>query len=125
MAKSKSSIDNLKLGRGKRPKLNNITVGMRMSPETKARLEEIAAHYECTYAGKPWIAGLLEKIGSDELVISRTPAYLLGKNSSRCGSSSDDTTQDEKGVNEIDQTFGEYVTQRYNTPSKDESQEVE
>jgi hypothetical protein len=47
-----------------------------MSPETKARLEEIAEDYGCFYGGKPWIAGLLEKIGSNELIVSKAPAYL-------------------------------------------------
>jgi hypothetical protein len=77
VANPKPQIQNLELGRGKRPKLNNVTVGMRMSPETKARLEEIAEDYGCFYGGKPWIAGLLEKIGSNELIVSKAPAYLL------------------------------------------------
>jgi hypothetical protein len=77
VANPKPQIKNLELGRGKRPKLNNVTVGMRMSPETKARLEEIAEDYGCFYGGKPWIAGLLEKIGSNELIVSKAPTYLL------------------------------------------------
>jgi hypothetical protein len=76
VANPNPQIQNLELGRGKRPKLNNVTVGMRMSPETKARLEEIAEDYGCFYGGKPWIAGLLEKIGSNELIVSKAPAYL-------------------------------------------------
>ncbi|MFZ9738653.1 MAG: hypothetical protein ACO3EZ_11655 [Prochlorotrichaceae cyanobacterium] len=70
---SKSSHDNLALGRGKRPKLNNETVAMRMSPETKAALEAIADSYGCSYGGKPWIAGLLAKVAQDELIIVPAP----------------------------------------------------
>jgi hypothetical protein len=77
VANRNPKTENLKLGRGKRPKLNNVTVGMRMSPETKTRLEEIAEHFGCYYAGKPWIAGLLEKIGSNELIVSEAPKYLF------------------------------------------------
>lgn len=77
MANSNPQLKNLELGRGKRPKLNNITVGMRISPDTKARLEEIAEDFGCTYGGKAWIAGLLEKIGSNELIVSKAPSYLL------------------------------------------------
>ena len=76
MANPNPQTKNLELGRGKRPKLNNVTVGMRMSPETKARLEEIAEDHGCFYGGKPWIAGLLEKIGSNELIVSKAPSYL-------------------------------------------------
>ena len=76
MANPNPQTKNLELGRGKRPKLNNVTVGMRMSPETKARLEEIAEDHGCFYGGKPWIAGLLEKIGSNEMIVSKAPAYL-------------------------------------------------
>lgn len=60
-------------GRGKRPVLNNETVSMRMSPATRQTLEEIAYSYNCIYGGKPWIAGLLEKIGTGELVVVPTP----------------------------------------------------
>lgn len=68
-----SPRDNLALGRGKRPKLNHETVAMRMAPETKAALEDIAASYDCYYGGKPWIAGLLAKIAQEELIIVPAP----------------------------------------------------
>lgn len=60
-------------GRGKRPVLNNETVSMRMSPATRQMLEEIASSYHCVYGGKPWIAGLLEKIGTGELIVVPAP----------------------------------------------------
>lgn len=66
----------LELGRGQRPKLNNPTVAMRMSPDTRDTLEAIANSYGCTYGGKPWIAGLLEKIGSGQLVVVPAPPFV-------------------------------------------------
>lgn len=65
--------EQLALGRGKRPKLDNPTVAMRMSEETRATLEEIAFQYGCIYGDKPWIAGLLAKIGSGELLVVPAP----------------------------------------------------
>ena len=68
--------DQLAMGRGKRPKLNNQTVGMRMSQFTRQRLEQIAQSYGCEYGGKPWIAGLLEKIASGDLLVVPVPPLL-------------------------------------------------
>lgn len=65
--------EQLALGRGKRPKLDNPTVAMRMSESTRATLEEIALQYGCKYGGKPWIAGLLAKIAEGELLIVPVP----------------------------------------------------
>ncbi len=65
--------EQLALGRGKRPKLNNPTVAMRMSEETREELEKIALQYGCVYAGKPWIARLLAKIGDKELMVVPAP----------------------------------------------------
>ena len=73
MPRRENSLKNLELGRGKRPKLNRETVAMRLDPNTRAELEAIAASYGCTYGGKPWIAGLLEKIGNHELQIVPQP----------------------------------------------------
>jgi predicted DNA-binding protein len=114
VANSNPKVENLKLGRGKRPKLNNMTVGMRMSPETKERLEEIAEHFDCTYGGKPWIAGLLEKIGSSELIVSEAPGYLL-KNSTREVKRSDSkTTQDhDSSFGEINAVIEDELVERY------------
>ena len=67
----------LSLGRGKRPKLNHQTVGMRMSPETKQNLEKIAQAYDCLYGGKPQISGLLDKIAAGELMVVPAPAIVL------------------------------------------------
>lgn len=65
--------EQLALGRGKRRKLNNPTVAMRMSQETREELEKIALQYGCKYGDKPWIAGLLAKIGDGELLIVPAP----------------------------------------------------
>ena len=73
MANPNPKTENLKLGRGKRPKLNNPTVAMRMSPETKEKLESIARQYGCIYGGEPWIAGLLAKIGDGDLIVVPAP----------------------------------------------------
>lgn len=73
MANPNPKTENLKLGRGKRPKLNNQTVAMRMSPQTKETLEAIAQQYGCTYANDPWIAGLLAKIADGELIVVPAP----------------------------------------------------
>lgn len=73
MANPNPKTEQLVLGRGKRPVLNNETVSMRMSPSTRQMLEEIAYSYNCLYGGKPWIAGLLEKIGTGELVVVPAP----------------------------------------------------
>ena len=50
---------------------------MRMSPAVRTELEKIAEAYECTYGGKPWIAGLLEKIGLGELLVVPSPPVSL------------------------------------------------
>jgi hypothetical protein len=73
MANPNPKTEQLALGRGKREKLDNSTVAMRMSETTRERLEEIAAQYGCFYGGKPWIAGLLAKIGEDELIVVPAP----------------------------------------------------
>jgi hypothetical protein len=77
VANPNPKTDQLALGRGKRPVLNNETVSMRMSPETRQVLEEIAYSYDCIYGGKPWIAGLLDKIGTGELTVVPSPPPKL------------------------------------------------
>lgn len=83
MSNPNPKLENLELGRGKRPKLNHTTVAMRMSDETKKTLEELAALYGCTYGTdeeglpKPWIAGLLAKVGEGELMIVRSEADYI------------------------------------------------
>jgi hypothetical protein len=77
VANPNPKTEQLSLGRGKRPALNNETVSMRMSPETRRILEEIAYSYNCVYGGKPWIAGLLDKIGSGELTVVPSPPPKL------------------------------------------------
>lgn len=77
MPDSHVKLDPLALGRGKRPKLNHQTVGMRMSVTTKQNLEKIARSYDCLYGGKPWIAGLLEKIAAGDLIVVPAPPSLV------------------------------------------------
>ncbi len=77
MANKNPKTENLALGRGKRPKLGNETVSMRMSGQTRQTLESIASSYGCFYGGKPWIAGLLDKIGSGTLMIVPAPPKIV------------------------------------------------
>jgi len=53
-----------------------------MSQETREKLEQIAESYDCFYGGKPWIAGLLEKIGTGQLEVVPSPPYR-GSSSNR------------------------------------------
>ncbi len=73
MSEYKRNIDGLALGRGKRPKLDHSIVGIRMSAETKAALERIAASYDLMYGGKPQIGGLLERIASGKYIVVLAP----------------------------------------------------
>lgn len=73
MANPNPKTEQLALGRGKRPKIDNETVSMRMSLSTRRAIEEIAYSYNCIYGDKPWIAGLLEKIASGQLTVVPTP----------------------------------------------------
>ncbi len=73
MANPNPKTEQLALGRGKRKKLDNTTVAMRMSEGTRESLEEIALQYDCLYGGKPWIAGLLAKIGEGKLIVVPAP----------------------------------------------------
>ena len=75
MSNPNPNLDNLKLGRGKRPKLGNKTVGMRLSEQAKQTLGEIASQYGCSHGGEPWIAGLLTKIADGELMIVPAPPH--------------------------------------------------
>ncbi|UFP97286.1 hypothetical protein [Gloeobacter morelensis] len=63
----------LALGRGKRPKLGHKRLTVSLSPQQIARLESLAAAYGCEYVGKPWVAGLLQKIGDNELLVVPAP----------------------------------------------------
>ncbi|MEO0406679.1 MAG: hypothetical protein AAF289_04940 [Cyanobacteria bacterium P01_A01_bin.135] len=77
MSNPNPKTEQLAKGRGKRPKLNNQTVGMRMSGQTRQQLENIAQSYDCTYGGKPWIAGLLERIAKGELMVVPAPPTVV------------------------------------------------
>lgn len=73
MANPTPKTEQLALGRGKRPRLDNETICMRMSASIREAIEEIAESYDCYYGNKPWIAGLLQKIGSGELIVVPKP----------------------------------------------------
>lgn len=73
MSNPQPSLENLKLGWGKRPKLGNKTFGMRLSEQTKQTLEDIARQYGCFHGGEPWIAGLLTKVADGELMVVPAP----------------------------------------------------
>ncbi len=73
MANPNPKTEQLILGRGKRPKLNHLTVSMKMSSQTKESLKAIASQYGCYHGKTPWIAGLLTKIASGELIVVPAP----------------------------------------------------
>lgn len=75
MANPNPKTEQLALGRGKRPVLGHETVTMRLAPGVKQQLEQIAQYYDCLYGGKPWIAGLLTKIGNSELAVVPIAPY--------------------------------------------------
>lgn len=76
MANHNPNLKGLNEGRGKRPRLNNDTVAMRMSSETKEILTRIAVSYVCLYAGKGHIPTLLDKIARKELIVVLAPPPL-------------------------------------------------
>ncbi len=85
MANNNPKVEQLALGRGKRPKLDNETLSMRLSPLARQALEAEALRYGCIYGDKPWIAGLLTKIGNGELMIVPTPPQLPPESSPSLG----------------------------------------
>jgi hypothetical protein len=76
MSNPSPKIDQLALGRGRRPLLGNESVSMRLSPGDRERLDAIAASYSCFYGGKGWLAGMLTKIGQGQLIIVPNAPYL-------------------------------------------------
>lgn len=77
------NTEGLKQGRGKRPKENNESISMRLPTATRLALEEIAETYGAIYADKPWIAGLLRKIGSGELIVVPAPPTVQNSTNDR------------------------------------------
>ncbi len=69
--------EQLALGRGKRQKLDNDTLSLRISTESRQVLDDIASSYNCFYGGKPQISGLLERIASGELVVVPAPPVKI------------------------------------------------
>ena len=84
-----------------------------MSPETKTRLEEIAEHFGCYYAGKPWIAGLLEKIGSKELIVSEAPKYLFSQEPEADHTKPVQAPSRRPDTKDINQVFGDALVEHY------------
>ncbi|RZM77791.1 hypothetical protein [Leptolyngbya iicbica] len=74
MGNSNPSLKNLEKGRGKKPKKpGSKPYNLRLDNEVKAEIERIAAQYGCLWGSKPWIGGLLEKIGRGELIVVPAP----------------------------------------------------
>ena len=74
MANSNPRLENLEKGRGKKPKKpNSKPFSLRLDNDVRDGLEVIAAQYGCLWGGKPWIGGLLEKIGRGELLVLPAP----------------------------------------------------
>jgi hypothetical protein len=71
--KKERNITGLALGRGKRPKLDNPLVGIRMSASTKEALEKIAEAYGIRYGGQPHLGGLLAQIAEGKLLVVPAP----------------------------------------------------
>lgn len=74
MANPNPDLSGLRKGRGRRPKEENESLSMRLPSTTCLVLEDIAEDYGIYYADKPWISGLLRRIGEGELmVVPATP----------------------------------------------------
>lgn len=72
-------VENLtNAGKG-RKKLDNQTVAIRMAAETREVLERQAERYGCFLGGKPYIGGLLAKLGAGELLIVPPPPPSPGE----------------------------------------------
>jgi hypothetical protein len=77
MANPKPNIEGLRKGGGRRPLKDKAMLHIRTTGSAIDTLEAIAQSYGCVYGGKPWIAGLLGKIGMGELTIVPSPPRLL------------------------------------------------
>jgi hypothetical protein len=77
MANPKPNIEGLRKGGGRRPLKDKAMLHIRTTGSAIDTLEAIAQSYGCVYGGKPWIAGLLGKIGTGELTIVPSPPRLL------------------------------------------------
>jgi hypothetical protein len=77
MANPKPNTEGLRKGGGRRPLKDKAMLHIRTTGTAIDILEAIAQSYGCVYGGKPWIAGLLGKIGTGELTIVPSPPRLL------------------------------------------------
>jgi hypothetical protein len=82
MANPKPNTEGLRKGGGRRPLKDKAMLHIRTTGSAIDTLEAIAQSYGCVYGGKPWIAGLLGKIGTGELTIVPSPPRLLNVSSS-------------------------------------------
>ncbi len=64
----------LEQGRGRRSKEEREHVGMRLDPQVRKTIENLAQRHGCLYGGKPQISKLLERIAAGELLL--VPAAL-------------------------------------------------
>ncbi len=77
MANPKPNTEGLRKGGGRRLLKDKAMLHIRTTGSAIDTLEAIAQSYGCVYGGKPWIAGLLGKIGTGELTIVPSPPRLL------------------------------------------------
>jgi hypothetical protein len=59
----------LEQGRGRRSKEEREHVGMRLDPQVRKTIENLAERHGCLYGGKPQISKLLERIAAGELLL--------------------------------------------------------
>lgn len=76
MANPRPNLENLEKGRGKKPKLGHNAYSIKLSPADKETLEALAHNFNCIYAGKGSISGLLAEIAKGSLMITETPPNL-------------------------------------------------
>ena len=77
MPNSNPNLDNLKKGRGKKPKLGHKPFTVNLLPSEKDILDEIAKSFNCKHGKKGSLSRLLSKIATNELSVVETPKYFL------------------------------------------------
>ena len=73
MAEVSQRLENLRKGRGTKKKLGHKSYSIKLSPQDKQTVEDIAESFECTYGDKGSISCLLSKLASRELMVVSTP----------------------------------------------------
>ncbi|MEM6596731.1 MAG: hypothetical protein AAF635_00970 [Cyanobacteria bacterium P01_C01_bin.69] len=73
MVNANSRLDNLQKGRGKKKKLGHKSYSIKLSPEAKRNVENIAQSFSCVHGNSGSISSLLNKLASNELMVVATP----------------------------------------------------